>query len=410
MGPVAVDFGQGAIGELNFGGPANAVSVGSGVDTLTLDLKELVFTNLGATAASPELDLITADPGAGSLALHVVKPAADSLAYVRGNQVDSTPGAGFSSSLDKVVPSQGSAILTLGAQRLWSTGLSLRTNVYRLSTGPSGAAFWLPVSAVNSELQAPTDLVPTGAAANAGLWVGEIIVDSVTSIVENGAPSRPSAGSVPMRLLLHSDSSGGVRLLSHVTIMQTKTADPQIDPVPVLVVDPQRIPFFEGIKERNGKRVGLRLESVAYTMPRKIDAASQAALLADPAYPSLTESGITDFLLARQSRPPSLAEIYHLSWPMNGAVGAGKTLETSLVLDPFHRGNPFRHAYHNQHARGPNITRAMTVVFDPDQDVADRLRGSFTETLQGLIQSNLTVTGRLEIHRISPVTTLEGAQ
>lgn len=415
MGPVAVDFDLAPLGTFQFAGPDDAIPVGTAPDTLVLDLRELVFTNLGINSATPALDLISASTGPGSLDLHVVSPAADSLSYDRGNQVDTAPGAGSSAPLGETVSSQSTRILTLGALRQWTTGSVGRTNLYRLTTSSPGAEFWLPVSASNSSIQTPEDLLPeTEAGSVAGLWVGEVIVDSVTSIVEDGAPVRPTAGTAPIRILLHSDAGGGVRLLSQVTIMQTKTADPEVEPEPVLVVDRASIPIFEGVRERNGKRVGLRLEAVAFDMPRLIDAASQDALLNDPAYPDLTEGGISDFLNGRNIRPPSLAETYALTWPLEGALGAGKTTKTGnsspLVIDPFHRSNPFRHAFHQQHSRGPNITRSIAIEFDADQPVADRLTGTFRETMLGPIKSNLELQGRVEMRRVSPVAAISGAQ
>ncbi len=288
MGPVSVSFDRFAAGALNFGGPLDSVVVGPGVDALELDLKELVFSNVGTTTATPELDLITPDPAAGNLALYVVNPAPNILSYERGNQVDSTAGAGASSSLEKTVASRQTVILTLGAKRNWNDNTP-RTNTFRVKTGENSASFWLPIIALKTDLpQATTGGAGTPASEVAGLWVGEIVFDAVTSIVEDGAPVRPSAGSSPMRILLHSDDSGTVRLLSQATVMQTKTADPDITPMPVLVVDPAKIPFFEGIKERNGKLVGLRIEAVAYDMPRKLDRVSQGNLIEDPKFLTLT--------------------------------------------------------------------------------------------------------------------------
>ena len=251
MGPVSVDFNAAGTGKLGFGGPSDAVTVGSGVDQLELDLEEVVFSNLGSSAASPELDLISRSES--GLALHVVKPAANSLAYVRGNTVDSAPGAGTSAALDETIAPLKTATLSLGALRAWPDDAP-RTNLYRLKTSPTGASFWLPVTAFRSEIQQTSGVVAGVPASEVtGLWVGDVIANSVTSIVENGAPSRPSAGTAPMRVILHSDANGQVRLLSQVTIMQTKTADPAVATERVLVVDSARIPFFEGIKERNGK-------------------------------------------------------------------------------------------------------------------------------------------------------------
>ena len=410
MGPVAVDFSLSSLGNLNFGSPADAVPVAAGAATVTLDLEELVFTNLGSGVATPTLDLFTADPGAGSLGLHVVAPASGSLSYVIGNTVDTTAGDASAAALGEAIASGSTAVLTLGAKRNWSTGEVSRTNLYRLTTSSPGTKFWLPVTALNNQIQAPTDLLPgTQSGTVAGLWVGQVIIDSVTSIVENGAPVRPAAGSAPLRILLHSNSGGAVSLLSQVTIMQTKTADPEVPPVPVLVVNPAKIPFYEGISERNGKKVGLRLEAVAFDMPRKLDAASQAALLADPAYPNLTEGGRPSFLIGRQTRPPSLAEKYALTHAMAGAMGAGKTVQCDLSIDRFHRSNPFRHAYHQKHAAGPNITRAIRIVFDAAQTKPGRLSGSFREIMQGPISSAIELSGRVDLERVSGVPTLDAA-
>lgn len=445
-GPVAVDFDLAIAGVLNFGGPSDAVVVGAGVDALELDLKELVFSNTGAAAAIPELDLITPDPTPGSLALYVAMPNSQNAGYLRGNEVDSAAGAGSSSALGESVASQQTATLTLGAKRNWADNAP-RTNTYRLKTGATSASFWLPITAVRSVMaQSSGATVGTPASEVSGLWVGDVIINSATSIVENGAPVRPSAGSAPRRIILHSDGNGTVRLLSQVTVMQTKTADPALAPVPVLVVDPAKISFFEGIKERNGKRVGLRVEAVTYDMPRKLDGGSQGDLIEDPKFLTLTTlspalqaalseapsnrtlaqtnliassasaiaaakltipSLLPNYLLASAGRPPKLVETYALSAAMSGALGGGQTVAAAFTLDPFHRSNPFRHAFHHDLTKGPQISRTLSVVFDPDQAIAGRLRGTCTEIISGLIQSNLTVTGRVDLKRISTVDSLK---
>lgn len=435
MGPVAVDFDLAKLGELNFGGPGDAVPV----DGLDLDLEELVFTNRGGADAVPTLELITADPGSGNLALRVVSPEAGTLGYTQGNQVDSAADDGVSAPLGESVAPDSTAILTLGAQRNWFSGQVGRTNLYRLTASDPGVQVWLPVTALNNDVQAPTDLLPESEAGSlAGLWVGEVIVDAVTSIVEDGEPVRPAAGTAPVRLLLHSDSGGAVSLLNQVTIMQTKTADAEVDPVPVLVVNPRRIPYFEGIKERKGKRVGLRLQTVAYDMPRDLSLAAQSEdpvttesddlidmIVAESTSPetrwatgqalypdrsAVDQAAIDSYLLFRSLRPPPLKEAYRLRLPLGGALGSGKTVRTNpgtLSLDPFHRTNPFRHAFHQKHARGTKVVREIQIVFDPDQAIADRLRGHYSETIEGLTKSNLELTGRLELRRVSDVPTLE---
>lgn len=444
-GPVSIDFNLAATGELNFAGPLDTVVVGTGADTIELDLEEIVISNAGTAATTPELDLITPDAGSGNLALYVVNPAANVLGYGRGNQVDTAPGPGASSALGKTIASKSNGILTIGAKRNWNDSLP-RKNVYRLKTGANGASFYLPVTAIPSDVPLTSGVPGTPSSQVTGLWVGEVIFDSATSIVEDGAPVRPASGSAPMRVIVHSDSGGTVRLLSQVTVMQTKTADVEIAPASVLVVDQAKIPFFEGVKERNGKRVGLRLEAVAYDMPRKLDGLSQGNLIEDPKFLTLTTLSaslqaalseapinrtteqknliassssaiaaakqtipnlLPNYLLASAGRPPKLAEAYDLTTPMTGAVGAGQTITGNLTLDPFHRSNPFRHAYHRDLAKGQQVKRTIKVTFDAEQPIAGRLRGTCTETLVGLIQSNLTLTGRVEFSRVSAVDSLQ---
>ncbi len=447
MGPVSVSFAGSSNGQLGFGGPSDAVTVGAGVDALDLDLEEIVFSNLGTTSAIPDLDLIS--KSGDGLDLYVVRPSANSLAYNRGNKVDSAVGAGTSAALDETVATLKTNTLSLGAKRTWPDDAP-RTNLYRLKTSPAGASFWLPISAVRSEVQQSAGVVSGVPASQVtGLWVGDVIVNSVTSIVEDGAPARPAAGSVPLRMILHSDANGQVRLLSQVTVMQTKTADPAIPAERVLVVDSARIPFFEGINERDGKRVGVRIDSAAYDMPRAFDSVSQANMIFDPNFllltslspglqtalakdPSIRTAGETNlinsstaainaakatipgllptYLNSRGIRPPKLTEAYRLSLNASGSIGAGQSLTAVINLDPFHRTNPFRHAYHQNLPKGPDVNRTMTVTFAAAQPIADRLQGSFSETIRGLIKSDLTLSGRIEFRRISSVAALQGAQ
>jgi hypothetical protein len=505
MGPVAVDFKGSTSGTLSFGGPDDVRAVGTGASTLNLDLEEITFTNLSNSETSePALDLINLDDESGTLALRAVTPDPDSLRYIPGNLIDTIPGptANPSGLAERVAP-LSSATLTIGASREWTTGRVARTNVYRLQTG-AGSAFWLPVRASLNSVQLASDTLRENEAAVAGLWVGEVSVTGVASIVEDGSPVRTASVPAPIQILLHSDASGRVNLLSQVTIMQTRTADPSIPSVPVLVVDPARIPFFEGIEERNGKLAGLRLESVAFDMPRDIRVASQSdsdptgtqlvsgtfdsqtatsltdddvnftnvlpagsrylveitgatashgtvvevnswsnhaltglsGVVADDATDytiraaktdlidnitaalsvaraSVDESGIDSYLVSSGQRPPTLKEVYHQSLLCDGAIGPGKTVQTrtgSLNLDGFHRSNPFRHAFHQRHGKGPKITREFSIVFDPEQSVPDQFTGTYEEQVTGLTRSRITLQGSIRMSRVSAVDTLEGGQ
>jgi hypothetical protein len=90
-------------------------------------------------------------------------------------------------------------------------------------------------------------------------------------------------------------------------------------------------------------------------------------------------------------------------------IGAGKTVRTRLVLDGFHRSNPFRHTFHQKHAKGPKITRELCIVFDSEQAVPDRLVGTYEEKITGLTKSRITLTGTIKMERVSSVDSLQGA-
>jgi hypothetical protein len=373
MGPVALDYTNAVSGIFDFGGVNDVQAVGSE----QMDLKELVITNIGTDAATPSATTLSADP---AFSLFRVTPATNNLSYVRGN--------GFASSF-VAIPGKNTMALTVGARRTF-TDSSERINVYRIRASATGASVYLPVRAVLSDVEqtaAALGVLPS--APMSGLWVGNVIMDKVTSIVVNGAPVQNTSTTAPMRLILHVNGSGQVRLLSQVTMMQTKSADPSVPNLPVLVVDPAKIPFFEGIKERNGKRVGVRIESSTYDMPRSASAWTGPDLL------------------TLSNRPTALQEVYDLTRLMSGTMG--QTLTTSFVIDPFHRSNPMRHAYHQELTKGPKITRTFTLAFDAQQPKPDQLSGTFTEVINGLIKDNLTVSGRINMNRISTVPVLDNA-
>ena len=133
---------------------------------------------------------------------------------------------------------------------------------------------------------------------------------------------------------------------------------------------------------------------------------TRAKVLAD------IENAIDSFLIFSSGRPSTLQEAYDLTLLCDGALGAGKTVQTitgTLSLDGFHRSNPFRHAYHPKHTKGPSIIRELSIVFDPDQAVPDRLLGTYEEEITGLTKSTITLTGTIKLERISSVDTLQGA-
>ena len=430
MGPVAIDFNFSSLGTLDFGSPDQTKPAtekdGSEIE---LDTQELTLTNRSsAIKAIPRIQLIAKDAGPGSLHLYVVNPN-HTLGGPHVIETEVIPSSGQLIQ-DTISPGE-SAIVTLGAKRNWRSGEVERVNLYRLTASNPGLQVWLPIAASNTSISptAVTDAAPIAT----GLWTGDAIIDGVTSLVEDGQPIRKSAGTTPIRIIIHCNSSGRSRLLNQVTIMQTKTADPTITPSPILLLNPAKAHHFEGINERQGKKVGLRLQTISYDMPRNTTKSAQA----DPENPNsdliqsiisesqrsdtrwasgqglyntrsdVTAAAIDSFLLFRTERPPSLKEKYEPYLDLAGDLGMGNSVSGTLTLDPFHRTHPFRHSYHQRHARGgQKIERDIKIVFDSKQAFPDRLRGSYTETIKGLTKTNLQLTGRIELKKISNVTSL----
>jgi hypothetical protein len=79
---------------------------------------------------------------------------------------------------------------------------------------------------------------------------------------------------------------------------------------------------------------------------------------------------------------------------------------TPLSLDPFHRSNPFRHAFHPQHAVGYAVTRRFSIRFEtaPGSTI---LTGTYQETTSGLARQDIVSKGSITLQRVSSAATLE---
>ncbi|MGI9244347.1 MAG: hypothetical protein ACR2RV_26345, partial [Verrucomicrobiales bacterium] len=298
--------------------------------------------------------------------------------------------------------------VSLGAERNWAERGGKRENLYRIEVGSQ--FFYLPMSA---EQPGVVGAEPGGEnAAATGLWVGTVVFSGVTQLGESTATATTSTA--PMRILIHVDAGGQASLVSEVTLMQEKNAAPETEPSRVLVVDDSKLSNFEGIEERDGKLIGLRLSTVGYDMPRDMDPGVQTEVVdevaaADNIDPTdVTLEQILTWVDGQSERPVSLAENYVLSWPLTGGLGSGETLTTTsdLVLDPFHRSNPYRHAFHPRHGTGFAISRSLTIAIDTTTET-DFFTGTYQETISGLADRKITAQGMLSLRRISMVGLLQ---
>lgn len=207
-----------------------------------------------------------------------------------------------------------------------------------------------------------------------GLWMGTVVLDRVnevqTAVGGSSDELTPTGDALTVRVLLHVNASGAMSLLKDVVVMAKPNPDGGRDLV--LLTDPTRIPEFEGVVERGGKRVGLRYGSVDY----EFDGLDLAML-----------GGIA---------------------PANGAVG-------KIVLAADHPNNPFRHKYHNQHRQGFALTRQFSFNFDAAPDRPETaapdfgtewISGDYRETISGLHKIPLKTGGRFELRKINNVGSL----
>ena len=425
-GPVEIDFSGSISGAWNFGAGPGSLAVLNpadlAADPVLMTPGELTFSNLeGSGGAAHQISITRlavagTDSDANDLQLWALEAVPQELKW-QTRSVDFFAGWQMAS-----VTAGGSRSITVGVKRNWSSGLDLREHLYRVSVSLSGGSVYryLPVRAINADLSTAPGSTPP-ASQFTGLWAGQIILNSVTSLATEGAPVQASAGELPLQIFIHVDAAGQARLVPRSVLMQTRTASPDIAPTPVLVVDETRLPYLDGVQQRSdGTRVGLRLETVTFDLPRDLSAGHLSASLrskvaaaqgiSNPA--EVADGDVLDYftLGSRTSRPPDLPETYYLSWPLDGQLGLGRTVGTGaaspLTLDAFHRSNPFRHAFHAQHGAGYPVSRSFSITFDaaPDPTI---LTGTYQETTRGLARQDIVSKGGISLRRISTADTLQ---
>lgn len=202
--------------------------------------------------------------------------------------------------------------------------------------------------------------------AGAGLWIGDVTLDRVGNLA--GPSPTPDATPHPLqfRILLHADRDGRVRLLKEVVIAKRNT--PIFDPV--LVSDPTRLPTLKLERGSDGAIAGRRISAAGY-----------------------------DF---------AGSEL-----PLQGGIGQGFRCEGSLVLSNNAPTNPFRHAYHPDHANTGNrsytIRRILNISFPTpptNPSGVDTLEAAYAEEVLGLSPLPISVRGTVTLRRVSRVPIL----
>ena len=227
----------------------------------------------------------------------------------------------------------------------------------------------------------------------AGLWVGDVLIDSVSQAQTAGTLPTPTNRPFKQRFLIHVNASGEARLLKDVIqmweegTMQPSAVDPSLQEVDepgryVLITDKNLIGLYSGATNVDGASVGIRYSTVAY----------------DFAAPTL------EFV---------------------GDFGPGSEISASVVVASSLPTNPFLHKYHPDHdnldanflnpaAEAYEVVRNIRFGFvaeDPSGGAVpgwgdSLVGGTFSESITGLHKNPIFTSGQFRLRRVSAVSVL----
>ncbi len=229
---------------------------------------------------------------------------------------------------------------------------------------------------------------------HAGLWLGETTLTHVSHFndPDRFAPKFRASADTEMRVILHVASDKRVSLLTHVTVIPGEEAAGE------KIVAGLRRDIAQS-REFPGRRIR-RFGTASYDLPRR-------ELPPTP--------------LPKDFDPTSLTDEYLRSFPLEGELKPGGTVRTpqsGLVLDQWHRSNPFRHPFHPMHTTGFRIKRTMSLKFDEVSAKegmsraaigVDTLTGTWNEEIRGLLKEDepIALRGRFALFRLSRTTILD---
>ena len=215
--------------------------------------------------------------------------------------------------------------------------------------------------------------------APAGLWVGEVTLNAVATLV---APSDavPTSDTAGFRLLVHVGADGTTQLLKDATIATVTDGKVQRT---VLATD-AKAPRIQPVVA-DGKPLLRRFGTVAYDWDG-----------------TGTE--------AHRKR-------------MKGNLGKSSTCAVSLTSSPANATNPFRHPYHPDHQQGLTFIRTVAITLpaadpaDPNNDGVLSLTGTYEEYVRGILPLNdparptrppeIRVKGTVVLRRVSDIAIID---
>ncbi len=228
---------------------------------------------------------------------------------------------------------------------------------------------------------------PSFAADMAGVWLATVTVNKVGEVNNTAAGPTATGVGFPLRLLLHVDATGAVRLLKEVIIMNDAATSKT-----VVLADSELITSaYSGAVLRGSTMVGLRASAVGY-----------------------------DFSGS--------------STNCAGGLNSSGTVTCAFTLLPADATNPFLHRFHPDHdnlndartapfIEAYQVVRGMKLAFagrypaNPDEPALSGasippgwgttdLGGTYGETFDGLHKQTLTVAGWFTMKKVAAIADL----
>lgn len=351
----------------------DGLDFGAGISILKLTVKNATGSNRAISVSQ----------------LSAVNPVA--LAWrnfdAAGGNILSTP---ISAMQPITVTAAGSVTLTIAAQRGSFSGDA--ASVLEFGDG-QGYRVRVPVTAASK----PVSGYP-------GLWSGIATLTKVSQLADAGpAPgfasgaAKATPAELNLKLIMHQDSFGQVRLLKQAIIMYKEGTTPGSGRNVVLTND-SLIPSYSGVTQRDGTKVGRRLSAIGIDYSPNSD----------------TSFG-TDFD----------GTALKCSGTISSTIECRAVLESSAPYTS--PTNPFLHKYHPDHdnlsgdfktykQEANRIERTITLAFDntPAANPANPplgwgtsvLGGTYSEVIKGLAKGPITVGGNFTLQLATNVAQL----
>lgn len=203
-----------------------------------------------------------------------------------------------------------------------------------------------------------------------GLWMGDVTLQEVSQ--RRTGQVEQTVSRAQMRIILHVDSTGTVRLLKEAIVAEKSGTLNEF----LIFSDPAKLAGAPVRRDVRSNAIAERYSAAAYDFEDR-DGTPDNALKLDG---SLARNGV-----------------------ITGALVLGKT----------HPANPFRHAFHPDHAndgaRGYEITRNIKLTFGEaisGLNGAPQFTAAYEETISGLHSGNVIVRGQAVLTRVSTTNTL----